>query len=264
MDLGIAGRCALVTGGGRGLGAEIARVLLDEGVTVLVTSRSRATLDGFRAKLTKKQTSLVHSLVWDPRLDNLEEISHSALVILPQVDILVNNAGDTLGVTDHLCGPESWNSVMELNAMFPIALNEYFIPPMVQRGWGRIVNITSVAGQENSGPVPFSAAKAALSAYSRSMGRVLAGEAADVVMSAVFPGVVATEGGHWDTILKTDPARAQRYLDERVPAKRFGTEREVANTVAFYCSALVSFSHGAIIPVDGGHAKHYLYQNYMD
>lgn len=264
MDLGISGRFALVTGGGRGLGAEIARVLLDEGVTVLVTSRSPETLNEFRAKLTKKQISSVHTLAWDPSLDNLEEVSRSVLAILPKVDILVNNAGDTLGITDHLCGRDSWNSVMELNAMFPIALNEHFIPSMVQRGWGRIVNITSVAGQENSGPVPFSVAKAALSAYSRSMGRVLAGEAADVVMSAVFPGVVATEGGHWDTILKTDPARAQRYLDERVPAKRFGTEREVANTVAFYCSALVSFSHGAIIPVDGGHAKHYLYQNYMD
>lgn len=121
------------------------------------------------------------------------------------------------------------------------------------------MNITSVAGQENSGPVPFSPAKAALYAYSRSMGRVLAGEAEGVVMSAVFPGVVATDGGHWDTILKTDPARAQRYLKERVPAKRFGTEREVANTVAFFCSALVSFSHGAITPVDGRHAKHYRY-----
>jgi len=264
MDLGIAGRFAVVTGGGRGLGAEIARVLLEEGATVLVTSRSAETLLKFRDTLSKDLDARTLTLVWDPTIQNLATTASAIRDAMPRVDILVNNAGDTLGVTDYLCGDEAWGSVMELNAMFPIALNENFLPDMVAEGWGRIVNITSVAGQENSGPVPFSTAKAALSAYSRSMGRVLAGQAQDVVMSAVFPGVVATEGGHWDTILKSDPARAQRYLDERVPAKRFGTEREVANTVAFYCSSLVSFSHGAIIPVDGGHAKHYLYQNYMD
>lgn len=264
MDLGIVDRIALVTGGGRGLGAEIARVLLGEGCKVVVTSRSKETLDKFKNGVSTEVRDSLYLVVSDLSLSNIESFVSDVFQLVPKVDILVNNAGDTLNVVDPLCGLDSWNKVMNLNAMFPIALNEHFIPKMVQQGWGRIVNITSVAGQENSGPVPFSTAKAALSAYSRSMGRVLAGEAANVVMSAVFPGVIATEGGHWDVILKTDPARAQKYLDERVPAGRFGTEREVADTVAFYCSALVSFSHGAIIPVDGGHAKHYLYQNYMD
>jgi len=264
VDLGIVDRVALVTGGGRGLGAEIARVLLMEGCRVVVTSRSKDTLEKFKNGVSKDLQESLSLVVSDLSTSNIDCLVKDIFELVPQIDILVNNAGDTLGVVDPICGEDSWKKVMDLNAMLPIALNEQFIPKMIEQGWGRIVNITSVAGQENSGPVPFSTAKAALAAYSRSMGRVLAGEPADLVMSAVFPGVVATEGGHWDLILKTDPARAQRYLDERVPAKRFGTEREVANTVAFYCSALVSFSHGAIIPVDGGHAKHYLYQNYMD
>ena len=264
MDLGIAGRTALVTGGARGIGAEISRTLLSEGCSVIVTSRHQNNIEEFVGGLPGTFHGKVHGITHSLELKNIDGLIDLLGSDRENIDILVNNAGDTLNVTDPFCSDSDWQSVMELNALFPIALNARLLPQMIKRRWGRIVNITSVAGQENSGPVPFSTAKAAVSAYSRSMGRVLAGISENVVMSAVFPGVVATKGGHWDQILKSDPERAERYLKERVPAKRFGTEREVANTVAFYCSALASFSHGAIVPVDGGHAKHYMYQNYME
>lgn len=263
MDLGIRGKVALVTGGARGIGAAISSRLAEEGARVFFTSRRQDTIASYVSAVADRDFDFppvgIRSSLEAQDLGDLR-----AAVPGGEVDILVNNAGDTLGVTDPFCGPEAWQRVLDLNTSIPIYMVESFAPGMLKRNWGRIVNITSCAGLENSGPVTFSTAKAALTAYTRSMGRVLATMADNVVMSAVFPGVVATEGGHWDNVLRTDPERADRYLAERCPTGRFGTEEEIAGVVAFYCSQLASFSHGAIVPVDGGQSKHFLYHNYMD
>ena len=93
------------------------------------------------------------------------------------------------------------------------------------------------------------------------MGRILATEGGEVVMTAVFPGVVVTEGGHWEKILEDDPERAAKYLEDRCPLGRFGEVSEIAPVVAFYSSVHASFSHGAIIPVDAGQARSYMFHN---
>lgn len=263
VDLGISGKTALVTGGTRGIGGEISRALLEEGVRVVATSRNQENITRFSDQLVEASVPRFHGVCHSLKLDEIDTLVSEIGSLQLSVDILVNNAGDTLQITDPFCELEDWNRVIALNALLPIELSRRFLPSMVERGWGRVVNITSCAGLENSGPVTFSTAKAAITAYSRSMGRVLATTGKDVVMSAVFPGVVATEGGHWDEVLRTDPERATKYLSERCPAGRFGTEREVASTVLFYCSELASFSHGAIVPVDGGQSKHYLAHNYL-
>lgn len=264
MDLGLSQKIALVTGGTRGIGGAISRGLLREGARVIATSRFESSIENFRESLPEDVRGNFIGLVHSLKLDELESLKESLLDLGLQTDILVNNAGDTLQVTDPFCSKDDWQRVLELNALVPIELSRLVLPEMLDNKWGRVVNITSCAGLENSGPVTFSTAKAAITAYSRSMGRVLATSGLDVVMSAVFPGVVATKGGHWDTILREDPERAEKYLNERVPAGRFGTETEVADTVLFYCSALASFSHGAIVPVDGGQSKHFLFHNYLD
>ena len=135
---------------------------------------------------------------------------------------------------------------------------------MKTQDWGRIVNITSGAGLENSGPVTFSASKAALTAYSRSMGRVLAIETSNVVMTAVSPGIVITEEGHWQKVLKERPEHAQKYIEERSPLGRFGEISEISPMVVLLCSEKASFCQGAIVPVDAGQSKHYMYFNYLD
>lgn len=263
--MGIAGKTALVTGGARGIGAAIARSLAEEGARVVVTSRHQETLDSLVSSASQwgaryLPVGVVSSLEQDELPKLHEFISSNGW----NVDILVNNAGDTLGVTDPFCGIEAWQRVLDLNTHLPISLVELFAKEMVDRNWGRIVNITSCAGLENMGPVTYSTAKAALTAYTRSMGRVLATMADGVVMTAVFPGVVATRGGHWDVILQTDPDRAKQYLSERCPLQRFGEAVEIAKVVTFYCSERASFSHGAIVPVDGGQSRHFMYHNYMD
>jgi len=265
MDLGLQDKVALVTGGSQGIGASITRVLLREGASVIVTSRQQSALDAFRAELAADERERCFTICANLTGENdIAALCATLLARHPRIDILVNNAGHTLNVTDPHCGLDDWRAVMRLNFEVPVELNRHLIPVMRRQGWGRIVNITSCAGLENSGPVTYCAAKAALTAYTRSMGRVLATEGGAIVMSAVYPGVIATKDGHWDHVLRDNPAHAEKYLRERCPLGRFGGADEFAPMVAIYCSNLASFSHGAIVGVDGGQSKHFMYLNYLD
>ena len=227
MDFGLKGKTALVTGGAQGIGREIVAQLHFEGVKVYYTTRSQITNTyGKKCEMDA----------------------------LPDADILVNNAGSTLGMQD----PHGdYRPVMDLNFHMAVELCNRYIPQMKAKGWGRIVNVSSCSGMEQRGPVAFTCAKAALTAYTRSMGLLLAKEAPGVVMTAIFPGVVYTEGGHWDKVLKERPEHAEKYLREQVPVGRFGKVEEIAPLVAFACSQHASFMHGALLPVDGGLSKHF-------
>ena len=179
------------------------------------------------------------------------------LSILPNPDILVNNCG----------GPppgawQDWKRVdfleaIDANMLSPIILIQRVLPSMIENGWGRIVNITAGASMENSGPVPYCSFKAAYTAYSRSMARVLALEETGIVMSAVLPGVVITEDGHWSKVLEDRPEHADKYLEERTVLKRFGYPEEISPIVTLLASDQASFCIGSVIPVEGGQAKHY-------
>jgi NAD(P)-dependent dehydrogenase (short-subunit alcohol dehydrogenase family) len=264
MNLGINKKVALVTGGAQGIGSSISRHLLEEGAVVIVTSRSDSALQKFCSDNAQYHGRL-HAVKCELTDDDGPDLLLSQIASLGlDIDILVNNAGHTMNVTDPWCSIEDWRKVFRLNFEVPIKLINIIVPSMKVRGWGRVVNITSCAGLENSGPVTFSTVKAALTAYTRSMGRVLAIEAPKIVMTAVFPGVVITKGGHWEAVLANNPSHAQKYLDERCPLGRFGEIDEIGPIVAVYCSELASFCHGSIIPVDAGQSKHFMSFNYME
>lgn len=264
MELGIRDKVALVTGGAQGIGEAITRNLLNEGVYVFATTRSVTAAEALVEKLPEFENKLqviTNSLTEDGDAENIVNQVKSKV---QSIDILVNNAGHTLDVKDPFCSIEEWRRVFALNFEVAVKLVNLCAPDMKENMWGRIVNITSCAGLENSGPVTFSTVKAALTAYTRSMGRVLAIEQPGTVMSALFPGVVLTKGGHWEDVLQTNPKHAENYLKERCPLGRFGEVDEIAPIVAVYCSELASFSHGAIVPIDAGQSKHFMSFNYMD
>lgn len=264
MELGIENKVALVTGGIQGIGSSITDNLLKEGATVIATSRSEEHIEKFQNEYSSYEEKLVciNSSLTDP--DSLTKLIKKISLLGFEIDILVNNAGHTLNITDPFCSIEDWRKVFRLNFEVAVELVNHCVPIMKKKKWGRIVNITSCAGLENSGPVTFSTVKAALTAYTRSMGRVLAIEEEGIVLTALFPGVVITKGGHWEEILKTNPEHAEKYLAERCPVGRFGEIEEIGPIVAMYCSQLASFCHGAIIPVDAGQSKHFMYFNYLE
>jgi 3-oxoacyl-[acyl-carrier protein] reductase len=255
MDLGINGRRALVTGAGRGIGRAIAKCLAREGAKVAVSSRTGsdiASLVEEMGGMTKGHYGLPLDL--EPS-ESTAQLVESLKDNFGPVDILVHNLGTTLDITDPFCSVSDWHRVFRVNLEVAIELNLLLLPHMRAQKWGRVVHIGSTASVENNGPITYCTAKAALAAYSRSLGRVLATEG--VVVSAVLPGAVLTEGGYWEEALRERPEHAARYLADRCPAHRFGTTDEIGHIVTFLCSELASFFQGSIIPVDGGQVRGY-------
>lgn len=260
MDLGLKGKKCLVTGGCNGLGSGITKELLKEGAKVTATTRLKDTGVDFKDKLEgelRAEFSFIQA-----EFSNQENIEKFISENKFEYDVLINNAGHTLNIKNPYCSSKDWSRILNLNFLSCVALVNSVHPYMKKNNWGRIINITSCAGMENSGPITFTTSKAALTAYTRSMGRVLAIESPGIVMTAIYPGVILTKGGHWDEILKNNPEHAKKYLKERCPLGRFGEIDEFSPVVAFYCSKLVSFAHGSIIGIDGGQSKHFLQYNY--
>jgi NAD(P)-dependent dehydrogenase (short-subunit alcohol dehydrogenase family) len=256
MELDLNGKVALVTGGATGIGRAIVQILVSEGARVSFSSRNKEAGD----KLRQELGSAVNFINLSPFPENgPSEIYEAAKQVFGPADIVVNNVGDTLGVVDPMCSVEDWRKVYRLNLEVHVEMNNAALPHMIGQRWGRIVNITAGAGLENSGPVPYSAIKSAYTAYTRSMARVVAPDG--VVMSAVLPGVVLTEEGHWQNVLNERPEHAAKYLEERTVLKRFGKPEEIAPFVAILCSNLASFAVGSIFPVEGGQARHFFAGN---
>ncbi len=261
MDLGIKGKKALITGGAVGIGRAIALDFAKEGASVIITSRNEDLLNKTLEMMGGKKAghyAIVANLTDDSAPKALaEEIK----IFFGDLDIVVNNIGGTLKIMDPYCSISDWRKVFRLNLEVAIELNNFFIPHMKKQDWGRILNISAGASMENSGPVSYCSIKAALTAYTRCMGRILAIETKNVIMSALLPGVILTEGGHWETVLKENPKHAEKYLKERCPAARFGKPSEMSPMALLLCSQLASFCQGTIALVDAGQAKHYVHVN---
>ena len=234
MNLGIEGKKALVTAGSRGIGNAIACSLADEGAEVAVVSRTEPGV--FR--------HLPYDLMAPGAVGRLLE----GLITYP--DILVHNLGGTLDVLDPFCTPQEWIDVYQVNLGVAVELNRALVPHMQERGWGRVVHVSSVSALENQGPVTYCAMKAALNAYVRGFGRVVA--SSGVSVSAVLPGAILTEGGYWETC---DRGHANKFLSERMSIGRFGRPEEIGKIVAFLCSEHASFVVGSSWLVDGGQGR---------
>ena len=163
-----------------------------------------------------------------------------------------------MGLSDPFLSSKNWKKVMRLNFEFIVELDSYIARSMIKRNFGRIIYISSISGMENHGPVPYCSAKAALTAYARSFGGVLAPHG--VVASCLLPGAVFAKNNFWDLKLKTNPGHVKKYLSERQRIGRFGTTKEIADFVLFLASEYASFNTGSIIPIDGGQGRGYFGQ----
>ncbi len=124
---------------------------------------------------------------------------------------------------------------------------------MLDRGWGRIVTITSVWGRETGGAPAYNAAKAAEISFTKSLALEVA--ATGVTVNSVAPGSILWSGGGWDRRQKADPAGIAEFVRRDMPLGRFGTVEEVASVVAFVCSTQASLVNGAVVAVDGGQSR---------
>lgn len=221
---------ALVTGGARGLGAAAAARLSDDGVKVIRVDVS----DG-----------------GDVVLDITDEAAVAAAAAdIGPVDVLVNSAG-IVGPNASLLETDSaqWRHVFDVNVLGTVAMMRAFVPGMVERGWGRVINLASMAGKDGNPNLSiYSAAKAAVIALTKSAGKELA--TTGVLVNAIAPAVIATP-------MNEDTAPdVLAHITSLIPMKRVGKAEEVAELIAWLASDRVSFSTGAVYDISGGRATY--------
>jgi 3-oxoacyl-[acyl-carrier protein] reductase len=253
MDLGIKGKLALVTGAGRGLGEGICHSLAQEGVRILSTSRTPTDLERLVQELGGETAGHRAFPLDISASDGPTKLigymqSHGL-----QPDIVVNNVGGNLGFTDPLGPVDEWQQVMRLNVEVALEINHALIPKMRARKWGRICHVSSISALENQGPPAYCAAKAALNAYVRSLGRYVSAD--NVILTSVMPGAVFTKDGYWDQTSQERPAHVEKFLNERMAIRRFGRVEEISELVTFLCSDRSSFCVGSALLADGGQGR---------
>jgi len=231
------GRVALVTGGASGIGAAVARRLLEDGARV-------ASLD-----LESKAPEGVFGLAGD--VSSSADVGDAVAAVneeLGHIDVLVCSAGipgaslSTVDVPD-----EEWKRVLAINADGVFYCNRAVLPSMVERGYGRIVNVSSIAGKEgNPMAAAYSASKAAVIALTKAIGKDVAGTG--VLVNCVAPAVIETP------ILDGISQDHVSYMIERIPMGRMGEPHEVAALVCWLASEECSFSTGATYDISGGRA----------
>ncbi len=256
MDLGLAGRTAVVGGATSGLGRASAEALAAEGCDLVLWSRRADALEAAAAELREKHGIEVATVAADAAAADAARIVAEAAAAFRPIDILVSNAGGPPTVDPTATDAEGWQRAFQLLAGTPIDLATRLLPDMRRRGWGRIVAILSSGIRQ---PIPelvySNAGRSALAAWLKTTSRAVAAES--VTINGVMPGRIATPRVH-----QLDVGRAEREgatEDEvraahiaTIPSRRYGEPHELGALVAFLASERASYITGQLVAVDGG------------
>lgn len=241
------GKTAMVTGASRGLGAAIAAVLAEAGADLVLVGRNRDGLEK-TATVVDSLGRRCHVAVADfLSVDATRAAAHSALYHFGAVDVLVNNAGVVFVEELVASSLVHWEATQAVNLRAPFLLAQTLAPGMIEREWGRIINITSISGLVGShAHAAYCASKGGLN----SLTKVMANEWGphNICVNAIAPTVVMTDMGMqvWSDPAKGDPVK------QRIPLHRFGEPIEVADLVLYLASPASGMLNGQVIPIDGG------------
>ncbi len=252
----LAGRGAVITGGGRGIGAAVAAALVEEGARVVVSARSTDEIEGVADELREQggEAWAVTCDVGDP--DQIERLAAAAGDRLGAVDILVNNAGIARSAPLKALSLQEWSLIQEINVTGTFLCTKAFLGPMVERGWGRIVNIASIAGKMGAPYIAaYAASKHAVIGFTRSVAAEVA--PSGVTVNAICPGYVdtpMTEGSVANIVEKTghDADRVMKNLRAMSPQNRLMEPEEVAYLVVTLCDERAKGVTAQSLVLDGG------------
>ena len=247
--MNLKGKTALVTGGARGIGFSAVKRLLTDGARCVIWDRDQKAIDDAKAQLTDLG-EVTSDRVELANPDSVEALAGQVLKRHGKIDILVNNAG-IAGVNKMLweCTPEEWREVMDVDLYGVFLCCRAFVPAMLESGWGRIVNVASIAGKEgNPTASHYSAAKAGVIGLTKSLGKELSDT--NIRVNCITPAVIETE------ILKQCTQAHIDYMLSKIPMGRVGQAKEVAAMIAWLSSDEVSFSTGAVFDISGGRATY--------
>ena len=237
------GKVAIVTGGTRGIGAAITSHLARGGATVAAGySRDSATADKLRAELGSNVT------LHQGRVDDADDCNRVVKEVLDKhgrIDFLINNAGITVDKTVRKMTVDDWQTVLGVNLFGAFAMTKAVIEHMIERGSGRIVNISSVIGETgNIGQANYAASKAGLVGLTKSLALEMSQRG--ITVNCVAPGFIKTE------MVAAIPENIIAKIVEKIPQRRLGSPHEVARVVCFLLEEESSYITGAVYTVNGG------------
>lgn len=245
MERQLEGRVALVTGAGQGIGRAIALRFAHEGAKVVVIDVAANKASAVAGEITSVGCEAMAVVCDVTRRDHVAETVASVLQAYGQIDILCNNAGVTRDARLVKMTEEDFDLVIDVNLKGVFNLTQAVAPPMVERGYGRIITTSSVVGlYGNFGQTNYVATKAGVIGMTRVWARELGPKG--ITANAVAPGFIATD------MIKTVPEKVIEGMVERTPVRRLGTPEDIAHAFLFLASEAASFVNGVVLSVDGG------------
>lgn len=245
MDMQLGNKTALVTGASVGIGRGIALALAAEGVRLAISARRVDKLQELSRDIVAAggaEPVIIESDLY--REDASPQLAAAAIKGLGHVDILVNNAGGSRSFKDLHVSEEAWQEAITLNFHRPRQLADALIDQMIERKWGRIINITGKSEPEHINGA--FCAKAGMHSWAKGLSRMVGKHG--ITVNCVPPGRI-----HSEQIYRNySPEYRQWQCENEIPVGRYGEPEDMANLVTFLASPLASYITGAVIPVDGG------------
>lgn len=235
-------KTVFITGGDKGIGKGIAACLAAIYKNVIITYNRN---ESGAKELADLYPNICYYQCDLEDCSSIETVARHVLQLFGGVDVLINNAGVENDATFLKMEPYQWNQVLSINLSSIYYFSHAFIPSMIQRGWGRIVNFTSIAGYTGAfGKSNYAASKAGIVGFTKSLSLEFA--AMGICVNAVAPGAIETD------MLMRIPEKYRFKILENIPSHKFGKVEDVANLVEFLISEKASYINGQTIHINGG------------